>query len=64
MPTRPWTPHISSKSRECAELGVTLVEQPLAGRQDEALARIGSRWRSAPTKAVHDRASLAGLRER
>jgi L-Ala-D/L-Glu epimerase len=49
---------------ECAEAGVTLVEQPLAAGQDEALARIRRPLSVCADESVHDRASLQGLRER
>jgi L-Ala-D/L-Glu epimerase len=49
---------------ECAELGVTLVEQPLPAGQDEALARIRRPLAVCADESVHDRASLEGLRER
>src|ERR1700710_1323054 len=39
--TEPWTPaNLEQNLAECAEVGVTLVEQPLPAGQDEALARI------------------------
>ena len=48
-----WTPHnLAQNLAACAEVGVTLVEQPLPAGQDDALARIGNgRWPSAPMKA-------------
>jgi L-alanine-DL-glutamate epimerase-like enolase superfamily enzyme len=49
---------------ECAELGVTLVEQPLPAGQDEALARIRRPLAVCADESVHDRATLEGLRER
>jgi L-Ala-D/L-Glu epimerase len=49
---------------ECAQAGVTLVEQPLAAGQDDALARIRRPLAVCADESVHDRASLAGLRER
>ena len=48
----------------CAEVGVTLVEQPLPAGQDEALARIRRPLKVCADESVHDRASLEGLRER
>jgi L-Ala-D/L-Glu epimerase len=48
----------------CAEVGVTLVEQPLPAGQDEALARIRRPLAVCADESVHDRASLDGLRER
>jgi L-alanine-DL-glutamate epimerase-like enolase superfamily enzyme len=48
----------------CAELGVTLVEQPLPAAQDDALARIKRPVAVCADESAHDRASLHGLRER
>ena len=48
----------------CAELGVTLVEQPLPAANDQALARIKRPIAVCADESVHDRASLGGLRER
>jgi L-alanine-DL-glutamate epimerase-like enolase superfamily enzyme len=48
----------------CAEAGVTLVEQPLPAGRDEALARIKRPLAVCADESVHDRATLAGLRER
>jgi L-alanine-DL-glutamate epimerase-like enolase superfamily enzyme len=48
----------------CAEVGVTLVEQPLPAGQDEMLARIKRPLAVCADESVHDHASLAGLRER
>jgi L-alanine-DL-glutamate epimerase-like enolase superfamily enzyme len=48
----------------CATAGVTLVEQPLPAGQDEALARIRRPLAVCADESVHDRGSLAGLRER
>src|SRR3981189_3488865 len=47
---------------ECAEVGVTLVEQPLAAGQDEALARIKRAVAVCADESVHDLKSLDGLR--
>jgi L-Ala-D/L-Glu epimerase len=49
---------------ECAEAGVTLVEQPLPAGQDEMLARIRRPLAVCADESVHDRASLDGLRDR
>src|SRR6266480_3908261 len=49
---------------ECAEAGVTLVEQPLPAGQDQALARIRRPLAVCADESVHDRVSLDGLRER
>jgi L-Ala-D/L-Glu epimerase / N-acetyl-D-glutamate racemase len=60
-----WTPaNLEQNLAECAELGVTLVEQPLPAGQDEALARIRRPLAVCADESVHDRASLEGLRER
>ncbi|MDO8400254.1 MAG: dipeptide epimerase [Bradyrhizobium sp.] len=61
-----WTPHnLEQNLAECAEVGVTLVEQPLPAGQDEALARIGRRPVAVcADESVHDRKSLDGLRDR
>ena len=48
----------------CADVGVTMIEQPLPAGQDEALARIKRPVTVCADESVHDRASLAGLRER
>jgi L-alanine-DL-glutamate epimerase-like enolase superfamily enzyme len=49
---------------ECAEAGVTLVEQPLPAGQDGLLATIRRPLAVCADESVHDRASLAGLRDR
>jgi L-Ala-D/L-Glu epimerase len=60
-----WTSaNLEQNLAECAELGVTLVEQPLPAGKDEALARIRRPLAVCADESVHDRASLAGLRER
>ena len=60
-----WSPeNLEQNLAECAELGVTLVEQPLPAGQDEALARIRRPLAVCADESVHDRASLDGLRER
>jgi L-alanine-DL-glutamate epimerase-like enolase superfamily enzyme len=48
----------------CATEGVTLVEQPLPAGHDEALARIKRPITVCADESVHDRNSLAPLRER
>ena len=48
----------------CAQAGVTCVEQPLPAGQDDALARIRRPVMVCADESVHDRGSLAGLRER
>ena len=60
-----WTPeNLEQNLAECAEAGVTLVEQPLPAGQDEALARIRRPVWVCADESVHDRASLEGLRDR
>jgi len=60
-----WTVHnLEQNLAECAEVGVTLVEQPLPAGQDEALARIRRPLAVCADESVHHRASLEGLRER
>jgi L-Ala-D/L-Glu epimerase len=48
----------------CAAVGVTLVEQPLPAGQDEVLGRIKRPLTVCADESVHDRSSLAPLRER
>ena len=60
-----WTPdNLEQNLRACANAGVTLVEQPLPAGKDEALARIKRPIAVCADESVHDRASLADLRER
>ena len=60
-----WTPdNLEQNLAECAEVGVTLVEQPLPAGHDEALARISRPVAVCADESVHDRASLDGLRGR
>ncbi len=60
-----WTSaNIEQNLHECAQAGVTLVEQPLPAGQDEALTRIHRPVSVCADESVHDRKSLAGLRER
>jgi L-Ala-D/L-Glu epimerase len=60
-----WTAdNLAQRLAECAEAGVTLVEQPLPAGQDEVLARIRRPLSVCADESVHDRSSLAGLRER
>ena len=58
------TANLERNLAECAKAGVTLVEQPLPAGQDEALGRIERPLAVCADESVHDRASLAGLRER
>jgi L-alanine-DL-glutamate epimerase-like enolase superfamily enzyme len=60
-----WTPaNLEQNLAACAAAGVTLVEQPLPAGDDEALERIRRPLAVCADESVHDRASLAGLRER
>jgi L-alanine-DL-glutamate epimerase-like enolase superfamily enzyme len=60
-----WTPeNLEQNLAECAEAGVTLVEQPLPAGRDQALAKIRRPMAVCADESVHDRASLNGLRER
>src|SRR6195952_687270 len=60
-----WTPgNLEQNLAACKAVGVTLVEQPLPAGQDEALARIRRPVAVCADESVHDRGSLAGLRER
>src|ERR1700687_522101 len=61
----PWTSDsLEQNLAECAEAGVTLVEQPLPAGDDQMLARIRRPLAVCADESVHDRASLEGLRER
>jgi L-alanine-DL-glutamate epimerase-like enolase superfamily enzyme len=60
-----WTAdNLEQRLAECAAMGVTLVEQPLPAGRDEALARIRRPLVVCADESVHDRSSLAGLRQR
>jgi L-Ala-D/L-Glu epimerase len=60
-----WTAdNLEQNLAECAEVGVTLVEQPLPAGRDDALARIKRTVAVCADESVHDRATLEGLRER
>ncbi len=60
-----WTSdNLERNLNACAELGVTLVEQPLAAGNDDALARIKRPIAVCADESVHERASLKGLRDR
>jgi L-Ala-D/L-Glu epimerase len=60
-----WTSdNLEQNLAECAEVGVTLVEQPLPAGRDEALARIKRPVAVCADESVHDRATLECLRER
>jgi L-alanine-DL-glutamate epimerase-like enolase superfamily enzyme len=60
-----WTPdNLEHHLAACAEAGVTCVEQPLPAGRDEALAKIKRPIAVCADESVHDRPTLAGLRER
>jgi L-alanine-DL-glutamate epimerase-like enolase superfamily enzyme len=60
-----WTAaNLEANLAACADVGVTLVEQPLPAGKDEALARIRRPVAVCADESVHDRASLDGLRDR
>jgi L-Ala-D/L-Glu epimerase / N-acetyl-D-glutamate racemase len=60
-----WTPsNLEQHLAACADVGVTLVEQPLPAGWDEALGRIRRPVRVCADESVHDRQSLEGLRGR
>ncbi|QQN62642.1 dipeptide epimerase [Bradyrhizobium diazoefficiens] len=60
-----WTEaNLEDNLAACAAAGVTLVEQPLPSGKDEALARIKRPLAVCADESVHDRNSLAPLRER
>ena len=60
-----WTPaNLAANLAACAAAGVTLVEQPLPAGRDEMLAQIKRPITVCADESVHDRASLAALRDR
>jgi L-alanine-DL-glutamate epimerase-like enolase superfamily enzyme len=60
-----WTPSdLESNLQACASAGVTLVEQPLPADGDDMLARIDRPIAVCADESVHDRTSLAALRDR
>jgi L-Ala-D/L-Glu epimerase / N-acetyl-D-glutamate racemase len=60
-----WTAdNLAQNLAACAAAGVTLVEQPLPAGNDAALAQIERPIAVCADESVHDRASLAGLRDR
>jgi L-alanine-DL-glutamate epimerase-like enolase superfamily enzyme len=60
-----WTSeNLEQNLAACASAGVTLVEQPLPAGEDDALARIRRPLSVCADESVHDRRSLAGLRDR
>jgi L-Ala-D/L-Glu epimerase len=58
------TENLEPNLAACAAAGVTLVEQPLPAGNDAALAHIPRPIPVCADESVHDRASLAGLRDR
>ena len=60
-----WTPdNLEQHLAACAQAGVICVEQPLPAGRDEALAKIKRPLAVCADESVHDRPTLAGLRER
>ena len=60
-----WTnDNIARNLDACAAAGVTLVEQPLPADRDEVLAKIRRPISVCADESVHERASLAKLRDR
>ena len=60
-----WTDaNLAQNLADCAAVGVTLVEQPLPAGQDGLLARINRPVAVCADESVHDRNSLAVLRDR
>ena len=60
-----WTPdNLEYNLAACANVGVTLVEQPLPAGRDEALARIRRPIAVCADESVHERTSLEALRAR
>jgi L-alanine-DL-glutamate epimerase-like enolase superfamily enzyme len=57
-----WDPdHLDESLAACAEVGVTLIEQPLPAAADGALDGLACPIAICADESVHDRASLAGL---
>jgi L-Ala-D/L-Glu epimerase len=57
-----WTPQTLERNlAACAEAGVTLIEQPLPARGDEALSRIRRPLMVCADESIGDRASLDAL---
>ncbi len=60
-----WTPTtLADNLAACADAGVTLVEQPLPAGGDAALAQRSRAVKLCADESVHDRKSLAALRDR
>jgi L-Ala-D/L-Glu epimerase len=58
------TDNLEQNLAACAAAGVTLVEQPLPAGNDTALGHIARPIAVCADESAHDRASLAGLRDR
>ena len=58
-----WTPeNLAANLAACAEVGVTLIEQPLPSADDLALAAVAHPIPICADESVHDRATLARLK--
>ncbi len=58
-----WTPdNLAANLAACAEVGVTLIEQPLPAADDAALAAVAHPIPICADESVHDRATLARLK--
>ena len=58
-----WTPeNLTANLAACAEMGVTLIEQPLPAADDSALAGVAHPIPICADESVHDRATLARLK--
>jgi L-alanine-DL-glutamate epimerase-like enolase superfamily enzyme len=58
-----WTPeNLAANLAACAEVGVTLIEQPLPAADDSALAAVAHPIPICADESVHDRATLARLK--
>jgi L-Ala-D/L-Glu epimerase len=58
-----WTPeNLAANLAACAEVGVTLIEQPLPAGDDSALAAVAHPIPICADESVHDRATLARLK--
>ncbi len=60
-----WSPeNLAANLAACAESGVTLVEQPLPAKADDALAGLARPIPVCADESLHDRASLGDLRQK
>ncbi len=58
-----WTPeNLAANLAACADVGVTLIEQPLPAGDDAALAAVAHPIPICADESVHDRATLARLK--